>query len=783
MEPTTPSCQPAQSHDSTAALDQISLATAEMWMDMAARLTGSIWWLTDRDGLVAGQHSLGAYTGLPEAALLGAGWLAAIAPADRGAMSEQWRASLQSDASTETACRFLRPGGTSMWLSVRSQRAPVAPGDPSQRLWVATQTAHERAVSTIGSYRALFGQTEQGVILIDEQGQPLRANASGLQMLGLSFEQAQGADALPAGWRITREDGAALEAPFRGLAEATAGGQVAYQFWQVRADDWPISRWLSVTASPAMRSSARSRRRTMLFLTDMSDKVRRREAIQSLAEKSAGELASLRGALDRMTDAFVVLDYDGRFTYANARAREQLAFEGEEHLGRRFWEVFPSLSGSELEAEYHHILREQRPRSAEMLVGADSWYEFRAYPSADGISVYIRDITSEKRTVAELDAALARERDARAEAEDRAQQLDTVIEAVGDGMIVFGADGTALRANQAMRALVASLGERLSLPMPGASFSTLLGRFETQMDGQESSVEAPLWRILNGESLTGDRTVDLTLHAPDGRDIHLNISGAPIRGSDGGIQGAVESLRDVTAKREAEQERSRTLSLVAHELRTPLTAIKLAIDLTLRRAKAGLSVDPATLDVATSSCLQLERMVNDLVDAARSEREKMALELVRCDLGELAAQAITEQQATTNKPILFDPLQSPLSVVADPARIRQVLSNLISNAIKYSPPDAPVELRVEARDGSAWVGVSDRGQGVPAEAVPHLFEAFYRAPDVVSQTGPNVGLGLGLYLCKRFIDLHGGQIGIQNRPNGGSVFWFTLPLVRETNTR
>jgi signal transduction histidine kinase len=174
-------------------------------------------------------------------------------------------------------------------------------------------------------------------------------------------------------------------------------------------------------------------------------------------------------------------------------------------------------------------------------------------------------------------------------------------------------------------------------------------------------------------------------------------------------------------------------------------------------------------------------MVTDLVDAARAEREKMVMTFARCDAGELMTEAITEQQATTDKAIAYTPPQTPLPLNADSTRIRQVLSNLISNAVKYSPPGAPVTVRGEQRDGLVWFGVSDEGPGVSAEAIPHLFEAFYRAPDVVSLTGPNIGLGLGLFLCKRIVDMHNGQIGMESRPEGGSLFWFTLPLAQPTS--
>ena len=423
------------------------------------------------------------------------------------------------------------------------------------------------------------------------------------------------------------------------------------------------------------------------------------------------------------------------------------------------------------------MLREQEPSMLETRIGADSWYELRSYPGPDGISTYIRDISAERRARTDLDAALQRAREARADAETHAQQHNAVFEAVGDGMLVFGADGAALSANQALRDLIASLGGGdLTLPLSADQLDALFSRYEPAAGERPSSVAQALRRILAGESLTGARTIDLALRAADGREHYLNISGAPIRASDGRILGAVESLRDVTAKREAERERNRTLSLVAHELRTPLTAIKLSIDLTLRRTQKHLETDPATLDVAISSCLQLERMVNDLVDVARAEREQMALSFTRCDAVALAAQAIAEQQATTPKTMTLATPTEPLPINADAARMRQVLSNLLSNAVKYSPPDTSVALVVERRGDDVWFGVSDAGPGVPAEAAARLFEAFYRAPDVVSQTGQNVGLGLGLFLCKRIVDLHHGEIGQRNLPEGGSLFWFSVPL-------
>lgn len=756
-----------------------ALAIAESWLDSVTQVTCGAWWMTDREGLIAGAHSLSAFTGLSEDALAGMGWLDAIAPDDRPAARQRWQNPTDSSA-TAMAWRFLRANGRLEWLSVRVQPVAAAPGERARWLWVAGQTTQERAIRSIGLYRSLFEQTAQGLIMVSGQGATIRANSAALQMLGLTAEQAHGRAELPTGWHVEYESGARTTTPFQEIAASTSSGKAEHTFWQVCADANPVSRWLSVTASPIVSAQQEARPRALVYLTDVTDRVRRRERFQSVAQKSTDDLTSLRAALDRITDAFVVLDYTGRFTYLNARAREQFSVEDDSILGRPFWEAFPALSGSQMEAEYQRILHEPTPSVIETKVGEGRWLEVRSYPAADGISVYIRDITEQKRTMAELDAALAREREAHTEAEQRAQQLDAVFEAAGDSMLAYDAAGSIVRVNRATRDLFATLGIEGALPLEANQINALMRRVEPESGKLQPGGMRIVQRILRGESLVGDQTIDLMVHTASGEELYLNVSGAPIRGSNGAIVGAVASLRDVTAYREAELERSQTLSVVAHELRTPLTAIKLSIDLSLRRARRNVPVEAETLDLAISSCLQLEHMVNDLVDAARAERKKMELNYELCDATDLATLAVAEQQAATEKQILLEAPQTPLLVTADRIRLRQVLSNLISNAVKYSPPDTTVTLAVQLRDGSVWFGVSDEGPGVPLDAIPHLFDAFYRAPDVASLTGPNVGLGLGLFLCKRIVDQHGGQIGMQNKPGGGSLFWFTLPLAQDT---
>ncbi len=756
-----------------------STSDAALWLDLATQANGSVWWLTDDNGrLVDGARGLSALTGASESSLMGSSWLGAIATADRATIERHWQAAKSMSAPLHVAGRFVHPDGSYEWRSLRASQAPPTAAGQTRWLWIATQTAHERAVLSIDHYRRLFEQSAQGLMLIGVRGRPVRANSQALDLLGLSLSQARGEAAAPPGWRIMRSDGSVVDEPFHEIAVATSEGCATHYYWRVISDGWPHEHWLSINASPIISSQIARRNRALVSITDVTKQAQAHFAIQTTAEKSSGDLATLHAALDRMADAFVVLDFDGRFVYLNARAREQFGDDGDELLGRRFWEAFPNLAGAEPHREFERMLRVPTPNIFETQMVNGEWYEFRAYPAADGISVYIRDITEQKLTMEALDAALLGEQDAHAEAEARAQQLAAIFEAVGEGMVVFGHDGTVLRSNSAMSKLLGIFGSDVAHLTSADAFTALFNRAAAPNDDNTPTSTAAPQRILAGESLIDGHTVDLHLRAPSGRNVYFNASGAPVRGADGGVLGAVMSLRDVSVEREAEQERNRTLSLVAHELRTPLTAIKLSLDLMARRIQRNLDIDPAAFDVALASCTQLERMAADLVDAARAERNKMDVTPMICDVRELAAQAVAEQGTVSDATIIFEPPAEAMPVNADPVRIHQVFSNLLSNAVKYSPHDSTIQVQVEARDGSVWCGVSDEGQGVAPEAIPHLFDAFYRAQEGGKRSSPHVGLGLGLFLCKRIVELHGGHIGMQRRPTKGSLFWFTLPLVQ-----
>jgi signal transduction histidine kinase len=176
------------------------------------------------------------------------------------------------------------------------------------------------------------------------------------------------------------------------------------------------------------------------------------------------------------------------------------------------------------------------------------------------------------------------------------------------------------------------------------------------------------------------------------------------------------------------------------------------------------------------SIIRMERLVNDLLDVSRIESGRLALRLEPLDLVSLCRHVAAEQMAASEREIELELPREPTIVRADADRIDQVLANLLSNALKYSPQECPVTLSVRKEAENAVIAIHDEGSGIPQEALPHLFERFYRVPGVQVQSGSGVGLGLGLYITRELVERHGGQIRAESTPGIGTTFSVTLPL-------
>jgi signal transduction histidine kinase len=243
-------------------------------------------------------------------------------------------------------------------------------------------------------------------------------------------------------------------------------------------------------------------------------------------------------------------------------------------------------------------------------------------------------------------------------------------------------------------------------------------------------------------------------------------------------QGLLHAL-EVTRKQQIEF-KDQFLSHVSHELRTPLTCIHQYVTLLLDGLVGPMLPDQTdSLKTVLKSVTQLHAMIRDLLDATRADSGKLQLEPCCIDIGELVQQAVTMMQATAAEKLVgleavLDPA-IPL-VYADPKRALEVLINLIDNGIKFTQPEGSVTVKasmVETDSSAVYLSVSDTGRGIPADSLPHVFERLYQDPDAV---GSRAGLGLGLYIAKEIVALHGGRMWVASEPGSGSTFSFTLPL-------
>lgn len=247
------------------------------------------------------------------------------------------------------------------------------------------------------------------------------------------------------------------------------------------------------------------------------------------------------------------------------------------------------------------------------------------------------------------------------------------------------------------------------------------------------------------------------------------------------------------ALRAANQRMDEFLHTATHELKTPVTAVQATLQLLERRLQRLLSAPPQSRRAA-SEALQspmqliarsqqqvrrLTRLVDDLVDAARIQADKLEIRPAPCDLAEIVWEAVTEQRAVRpERAIHLDvavPEGQPLPVEADADRIGQVVTNYLTNALKYSPEESPVEVTLQVEGGVARVSVRDHGPGIPTEEQARVWERGHRVPGIEA-TGEGVGLGLGLHISREIVERHGGQVGVESVVGHGSTFWFNLPL-------
>jgi PAS domain S-box-containing protein len=267
----------------------------------------------------------------------------------------------------------------------------------------------------------------------------------------------------------------------------------------------------------------------------------------------------------------------------------------------------------------------------------------------------------------------------------------------------------------------------------------------------------------------------------DGSKRQLSVSYAYVSVPSQGVGYGVAIARDITNAKEVERLKDEFVSLLSHDLRQPVAVIQgraqfLQWLLQKKEASAdSLKELGESLDVIIASTRQLNQMIFDLVESSRLESGRLELHCLSVSLPDLVRSVVRRQlQAGDQARVDVEVEDERLMVMVDPERFERVLVNLIGNALKYSPDDERVAIRVRQIDGEASVSVTDRGVGLRSQDIPYVFDRFYRA----KSDWKAEGLGLGLYIARLLVEAHGGRIRAESAgPNQGSTFSCALPLV------
>ncbi len=337
------------------------------------------------------------------------------------------------------------------------------------------------------------------------------------------------------------------------------------------------------------------------------------------------------------------------------------------------------------------------------------------------------------------------------------------IDSIPDPVVVFGTGGRLLSSNQAAEA------DLRIAPGEGSPLATV-----------EPAVRAALELardfVLSGKGAYVPRGFEdaVAIASTEGERWYLPRA-SPLYGEEGGVIGATVIVQDVTRLRRFDELRNDLIATVAHEFRSPLTSLRMAVHLCVEGAAGELTPKQADLlGAAREDCERLQTIVDDLLDIARLQAGKVELDHEPVAAGVLVAQAVDARRTEAERQrVALETRVTPSlgDVLVDPIRIQLVFDNLVSNALRHSPPGSTVSLFAEPFGEMVRFTVRDEGPGVPEEDRARVFDRFYRVP---GQTA--AGAGLGLSIAREVVEAHGGAIGVDGAPGRGAAFWFTIPV-------
>jgi PAS domain S-box-containing protein len=480
-------------------------------------------------------------------------------------------------------------------------------------------------------------------------------------------------------------------------------------------------------------------------------------------ERQAAEERS-RAILESMNEGFLAISADWKVTYANSAAEGVTSLSREEMVGGVFWDLFPEVIGTDRERAYRRTALERvRSRVDNYVDRQGRWFEVNSFPTPDGgIGVYLRDDTE------------------RRQAEAGIRRLAAVAEQSSDFIAIFSPGAGVIYLNPA--------GRKMAGLAPEADLGqySMLDFFadECRQFARQQVLPALLGAHANWEG-------ELLFARAGGAPVPVYYKAFAVTDAAGNNLGIATITRDITEHKraedklrrvaadlaEADHRKSEFLATLAHELRNPLAPIRTGLDL-IRIAPPGASAPVRVHDMMNRQLGHLIHLVDDLLDVARITRGKIELKTEAVDLKTVATMALetcAAQVEGSGHTLVVELPAEPIELDADVTRLVQVLSNLLNNAAKYTPVGGTITLAARREDGEAVLSVSDTGVGIARESLGAVFEMFSQVRSSLDRA--QGGLGIGLSLVRRLVELHGGRVTAASPgPGCGSTFTVRLPL-------
>jgi PAS domain S-box-containing protein len=597
------------------------------------------------------------------------------------------------------------------------------------------------------------GVSDYAIYWLDPKGTVTSWNVGARNLKGYSEEEIIGRNF---SLFFTPED-QLRETPRQLLEAAARSGKYTGAGWRVRKDGSRF--WANVMLRP-IRAKDGS---IMGFAKVSHDETARRDYEQRLANT----LLELNAVLGALVDGLVIIDESHIIRTFTPSAERMFGYKAEEVVGQNV----KILMAEPLRSEHDgYIDRYLATGEARVIGDGREVIGLRkggaTFPVELGVSTYqigdsrkfvgiLRDITARRRADEELRAS--------------EETFRNAMEAASIGMALLKPNGRWLKVNASLCEIV------------GYSEAELLANdFQsiTHPDDLTPDLEQ-VRRLLSGE-IQGYRMEKRYYHK-SGRIVWVLLSASLVRDSEGQPAYFIAQIQDISEQKEAERIKSEFISVVSHELRTPLTSIRGSLGLILGGLARGLPERVTQLlQIAHTNCERLILLINDILDIDKIASGAMRFDLRPHSLAELTQQAVTGTEAYAQKfgvRFELEPMDPQIKVLVDEGRYIQVLSNLLSNAAKFSPQDTPICVHAFDDGKDVRVCVVDRGPGIPEEFRERIFERFSQADS--SATRRAGGTGLGLHISRQIVERMSGQIGFDSEVGRGTTFWVEFPIVRE----